>query len=207
MNARPTKADVMFRQRIAKNGGVFDGQIDGMMSDALANAEERLLSEYRAIQDEMGELDPRTEKAIGTLLPQAQRKAREFMKAAKDFPVTVKIISGTRTYAEQDALSVTGRGLPPRRVGIARGGQSSHNFGIAWDVGLFGADGEYFDGDTDREERHYSDLGALIKEKVDGIEWGGDRESFVDMPHYQLDVGGANMAEIRARFESGTLFA
>jgi peptidoglycan LD-endopeptidase CwlK len=209
MAARLTKSDVMFLQRVAKNSGLFSGPIDGVMSNALADAEEKMLAEYRAIREEMGELDSRTEKNIASMLPRTQRKAREFMKAAKGFPVTVKIISGTRTYAEQDALFAIGRTiqLSRRKVTNAKGGQSNHNFGIAWDVGLFGADGEYLDGDTREEEKLYAKLGALIKDKVDGLEWGGDWESFVDMPHYQLDVGVTKTADVRDKFESGTLFA
>jgi peptidoglycan L-alanyl-D-glutamate endopeptidase CwlK len=150
----------MFLQRVAKNSGLFSRRIDGVMTDALARAEEKMLAEYRAIREEMGELDPRTEKNIASMLPRTQRKAREFMKAAKGCPVTVRIISGTRTYAEQDAHFAIGRTiqLDHPKVTNARGGESNHNFGIAWDVGLFGAHGEYLDGDTREEDRLYAKL-------------------------------------------------
>ncbi len=52
--------------------------------------------------------------------------------------VVIKIISGTRTHMqEQDALYARRRTAPGPRVTNARGGYSNHNFGIAWDIGLF----------------------------------------------------------------------
>jgi len=49
----------------------------------------------------------------------------------------MKIISGLRTYAEQDALYAQGRAKTGPKVTNARGGYSNHNFGIAFDVGVF----------------------------------------------------------------------
>src|SRR4051812_6311271 len=124
MSSQLSKTQVMFLQRVAKNSGLFDGPVDGVMTNALAEAEERLLAEYRSIMDEMGEVDPRTERNIASMLPRTQRKAREFMKTAKEFPLTVRIISATRTYAEQDALFAIGRTIQTKKSKVtnARGG-------------------------------------------------------------------------------------
>ena len=52
--------------------------------------------------------DERTERNISTLHPAAQPRAREFMRLALDLAgkhgVAVRIISGLRSYAEQNAL-------------------------------------------------------------------------------------------------------
>ena len=57
-----------------------------------------------------GTFDPRSETAIATLLPAAQEKCREFMTAAASWTGgAVKVLSGTRTYAEQNALYAKGR--------------------------------------------------------------------------------------------------
>lgn len=118
-----------------------------------------------------------------SLIPAAQAKAREFMSTVAGEALTYRILSGTRTFAEQDTLF---KKRP--KVTNARGGESTHNFGIAWDIGIFDK-GKFFTGKTKKEETAYEALGALIKEKVQGLEWGGDWKSFKDKPHFQLATG------------------
>src|SRR6478735_5807766 len=81
--------------------------------------------------------DKRTEGNIATLVPKAQEKARQFMTAIlpilEEKGCTAKIISGTRSYDEQDDLYAKGRTVAGAKVTNARGGYSNHNFGIAWD--------------------------------------------------------------------------
>ncbi|MFQ5466054.1 MAG: M15 family metallopeptidase, partial [Thermodesulfobacteriota bacterium] len=161
---------------------------------------ERAANEHEAlserIREEGGEFDFRTEKNIRTLLLTAQREARAYMNRVLDAGINVKIISGTRTYAEQNGLFRRGRfGNPGPKVTNARGGGSNHNFGIAWDIGIFtGAGGYVTEGAAyDRAAK----AGA-----ADSLEWGGGWTSFVDRPHYQLNVG-LPMKTIRARFEAG----
>ena len=61
----------------------------------------------------------------------------EAMKVAQEHNVTVKVISGHRTWEEQDALYAKGRTKPGKRVTNARGGYSNHNFGTAVDFAVF----------------------------------------------------------------------
>jgi peptidoglycan L-alanyl-D-glutamate endopeptidase CwlK len=161
--------------------------------------EEAFLARSEEIRGELGEFDQRTETCIKTLIPDAQTKAREFMNALKGKPLTYRIISGARTYAEQNALF---KKRP--RVTKARGGQSNHNFGIAWDVGIF-ENGKYYEGNSKKEDKAYVELGALIKAAVPGLEWGGDWKSFVDKPHYQLATA-RSVAQVRSLFEKGKTF-
>jgi len=114
--------------------------------------------------------------------------------AMKPHGLDVRIISGTRTYKEQDALYAKGRTAPGSRVTNAKGGYSNHNFGIAFDIGLF--QGASYLG----ESRHYRTLGA-IGESV-GLEWGGRWKTFTDDPHYQLKTG-MTLAQMRALVEAG----
>jgi len=95
----------------------------------------------------MDSLDPRSESNVATLLPAAQEKAREFMEkcATAMFPYTVKIICGTRTYEEQNELYKQGRETSGDIRTNARGGYSYHNFGIAFDVGIFDWQKKYID--------------------------------------------------------------
>ena len=128
--------------------------------------------------------DARTEKNLATLDASVVAIARHFMDAAQvyideNYPgLTIKIISGTRTFAEQNKLYAQGRSKPGKRVTNAPGGFSNHNFGIAFDVGIFR--GNAYLG----EHGVYGEIGEIGKSL--GLEWGGDWKRFVDEPHYQM---------------------
>ena len=85
----------------------------------------------------ISKVDERSEKNIATLLSDVQPIARVLVQKAAANGITIKIISGLRTYAEQDALYAKGRTAPGPKVTNARGGFSNHNFGIAFDIGVF----------------------------------------------------------------------
>jgi peptidoglycan L-alanyl-D-glutamate endopeptidase CwlK len=126
--------------------------------------------------------DPGSEAAIATLLPAAQRMARALLGRVNDgrlgAGIVVKVIAGTRTYAEQGALYAQGRTAPGAVVTNAPAGYSNHNFGIAFDVGIF--NGELYLGDSPL----YVQVGCIGRDF--GLEWGGDWASFSDEPHFQL---------------------
>lgn len=125
--------------------------------------------------------DSRTEKNLKTLLPEAELHARRFLQAVLDAGYDVKVLDGTRTFAEQDELFAQGRTKPGKKVTNARGGQSNHNYGIAWDIGLF-KDGDYLE-----DSPLYRKVGKIGREL--GLEWGGDWKSITDEPHYQIRTG------------------
>jgi len=147
-------------------------------------------------------VDARSEKVISKLLPEAWPFARALVQRAAQSGIQIKIISGLRTYAEQDALYAQGRTKPGRIVTRARGGYSNHNFGIAFDIGVFeGA--KYVP-----ESPKYRAVGVLGMDL--GLEWGGNWKTIVDQPHFQLrPVWAADMtekdmlAELRERHDSG----
>lgn len=147
-------------------------------------------------------VDGRSERVIATLLPEAQPIARALVQKASAAGVTIKIISGLRTYAEQDALYAQGRTVPGNIVTNSRGGYSNHNFGIAFDIGVF--EGNKYLPDSPK----YKAVGAL---GVDlGLEWGGNWKTIVDQPHFQLRPAWAAdltekqmLAELRSRRETG----
>jgi len=204
MSKPQSQEDVLYLQRACSVCGLYQGPLDGTWSPAISKAEADLDAKVASIRAQYGLFDARSERNIATLIPPAQDAARRFMIAAKSSGLIVRIISGSRTYAEQDALFAIGRtsDLGRKHVTNAKGGESNHNFGIAGDVGIFTADGHYLTGATPVEEASYKTLGAYIKAHVPGIEWGGDWTSFVDRPHYQLATG-YGVTEIRKRFEAG----
>lgn len=150
-----------------------------------------------------GMVDERSEKNIGTLLPEVRPYARALIHAAAAQGIEIKVISGTRTYAEQDALYAKGRTAPGSRVTNAQGGFSNHNFGIAFDIGVF--DGTRYVPESPK----YKAVGSIGKSL--GLDWGGDWTTIVDEPHFQLKPKWAKslsesamLAKLRERKESGT---
>ena len=150
-------------------------------------------------------VDERSEKTIATLLPQVQPYARALVLKAAKAGITIKVISGLRTYEEQNDLYQQGRSKPGKIVTNARAGFSNHNFGIAFDVGVFEGT-KYLD-----DSPKYKAVGALGIEL--GLEWGGNWKSIQDEPHFQLrpkwavDESDKDMlAELRSRKNSGKDF-
>jgi hypothetical protein len=139
-------------------------------------------------------LDRRTENNLATLAEPVRDRARSLLYHARaDLHLDVRIIQGTRTYAEQNALYAQGRTAPGPIVTNARGGYSFHNFGVAFDVGLFRGR-SYIEGGSG-----YISVGHL-GEGI-GLEWGGRWRSFQDMPHLQYP--GLSLNVLRSRFEQG----
>ncbi|CDF84271.1 peptidase m15b and m15c dd-carboxypeptidase vany/endolysin [Pseudomonas knackmussii B13] len=147
-------------------------------------------------------VDPRSETLIATLLPEVRPYARALVQKATAAGIRIKVISALRTYAEQDQLYAQGRTAPGTVVTNAKAGQSNHNFGIAFDVGVF--EGNKYLGDSPK----YKAVGALGIEL--GLEWGGNWKSIVDQPHFQLrptwaaEISERDMlAELRKRKADG----
>ena len=200
------KTDVLFIQRILSSAGLYKGTLDGKFNQKLHDAEDAFDAYFKSSAAKYGTFDPRSEGIISTLIPKAQDVARQFMNAAKPFPAVIKLLSGTRTYAEQNALYAQGRTAKGRIVTNARGGQSWHNFGLAWDVGIFN-NGAYNEGRTPKEDQQYSDLATLVQAKLPGLlDWGGSWKSIVDKPHYQL-VTNKSLSQARTALETGKLLA
>jgi len=140
-------------------------------------------------------IDERSAKNIATLHPSLQPLATKLIELAVDRGITAKVISGLRTYAEQNELYAQGRTKPGNIVTKAKGGQSWHNFGTAFDIGIFSGDGKKYFG----ESPAYKTCGE-IGESL-GLEWGG-RWQFVDEPHFQLKLG-LSIAELHKRKMAG----
>jgi len=200
MSAPLFKADVLFTQRLLASCGLYGGELDGKYGPKTQAALDAFDAFYLETADQLGRFDPRTEGVIGTLLPKAQIAARKCMNAAKGAPFVVKLLSGTRSYAEQDILFAK-----KPKVTNAKGGQSNHNFGIAWDVGIF-VKGAYYEGKNAKEDKAYVDLATMVKAAVPGVNWGGDWKSFKDKPHYELATG-RTVSECRVLLEQGRAYA
>jgi len=158
---------------------------------------------FTAPQDQA---NARSERVIATLLPHVRPYARALYFKARDNGIQLNVISGTRTFEEQEALYAQGRTTAGNIVTNARGGYSNHNFGIAFDIGVFSGN-RYL-----QESPLYKAVGALGMEL--GLEWGGNWKTIVDQPHFQLRPAWAGamsdramLAELRRRTRLGESIA
>jgi peptidoglycan L-alanyl-D-glutamate endopeptidase CwlK len=189
------KQDIKFLQRFLKSGGFDPGIIDGDFGPDTNRAEEDFMAASEKLAQKMGTFHPRSEANIITLNITAQKAARTFLAKMKTAGIDVRMISGTRTFVEQDALFAQGRTKPGKKVTNAKGGQSNHNFGIAWDVVIFDPEGRYLP-----ESPLYKEVARIGL--TGGLEWGGNFSSFPDQPYFQLATG-LSITAVRKKFEKG----
>ena len=164
------------------------------------------VAEVRRSADELivagGEVDDRSEKVIATLHERVRPYGRALVQSAMDKGIAIKLISGLRSYEEQAALYAKGRTKPGPKVTNAPPGYSNHNFGLAFDIGVF--QGTKYLPDSPL----YKTVGAIGMEL--GLEWGGNWKTIQDQPHFQLRpdwaqsmTEGVMLAELRNRKTAG----
>ena len=201
MSYQLLKQDVLFYQRFLKANGFYNNKLDGRWGPKTDAADAAFVAKSQSIKSDFGAVDARSEGNIITLIPDAQVAARKFLAIVTSAGKDVRILSGTRTYAEQDALYKQGRnGNKLPKVTNARGGQSNHNFGLAWDIGVF-ENGSYVSTDS-----KYKVIPAMVLPQLPQLEWGGNWISIKDFPHYQLKSVSDSVADIRNLFENGSVY-
>lgn len=192
MTIAEIQADVRYWQRLLRLAGYYTGKTDGIVGPLTRAAEAKWIAAAQAAKEKYGTFDERSERNIATLVPKAQEVARRWLKAAtvkaSELGVEVRIIDGNRTYAEQNKLYAQ-----RPKVTNAKGGQSWHNFGLAFDFGVF--KGTSYLGNSP----HYKTLGALAKD-IPNTTWGGTWTKLVDEPHIQLNLF-SSVSAARAAFE------
>lgn len=204
MNLADMQKDKKYWQRLLRLAGYYKGAIDGIHGQQTRAAAAMWESAANGAVMRYGKSDARTETVLATLLPELQAATRAWLAGEvaawqSGTGYIVKLIQGTRSYAEQDALYAKGRTAAGRKVTNARGGYSNHNFGVAFDIGIFTASGKYLD-DVDRNaDAVYRDLYAQCGAPA-GCEWGGNWKSITDLPHYQLSRWGSGTAKLRSIF-------
>lgn len=118
-------------------------------------------------------------------------KLEIFEKRLLESGIRVKLVSGYRSFEEQNRLYALGRTKPGRIVTKARGGYSWHNFGLA-------ADYAFISGGQLTWNGPWKLFGRIAREC--GLEWGGDWRKFPDRPHVQWRRG-KTLAEMRRAME------
>jgi peptidoglycan LD-endopeptidase CwlK len=196
MSGTLSPEQILFTQRLLSCCGLYDRKLDSQWGPRTDEGVHKFDARCEEIAAQNPRFDAGTERRIRTLDLRAQPIARRSLAAIRNAGIDARIISGTRSYPEQTALYRQGRfGNSGRVVTNAKAGQSWHNFGLAWDIGIF-KDGAYLGESSD-----YSRAGPIGK--TAGAEWGGDWHSFKDKPHYQVPFGATTVSAARERFESG----
>jgi D-alanyl-D-alanine carboxypeptidase/LysM domain len=129
--------------------------------------------------------------------PKVAQLGLRMVDACAQAGLAILITQGLRTWEEQDALFAQGRTAPGKIVTNARGGQSWHNFGLAFDIVVLDSLGK---ADWDTAHPGWSRAAAIGKSL--GLEWGGDWSKFKDLPHFQR-IGDLTLAVCRQLFPQG----
>lgn len=189
-------SDIKTKQRLLNLAGFGPLAVDGIEGPLTRAALTRWHTEADTCRRNTATFDPRTEKNLSTLLPSFQHAIRTWLihralPAAASLGYTLKIICGTRDWAEQTALYAKGRTTTGPKVTNARAGSSFHNYGVAFDIGLFTATGAYLTSDA-QYVRFFEQAGV-----PDGCVWGGHFKSFKDYPHVESHAFGSSITKLR----------
>ena len=129
-------------------------------------------------------------RSLSDLHPKAREKALQWLDACKAAGIDVLIYCTYRDAKEQDDLYRIGREIPGKRVTNAKGGQSMHQYRVAWDaVPLIGGKPAWSNSEL------YRRMGEIAEGF--GIEWAGRWKSFREVAHFQY-VEGLTLADFIA---------
>jgi len=125
-------------------------------------------------------------KSLSSLNSYVASLGRQFLNLCISSGLNVTIITAFRSWTDQDATYAQGRTVPGPIVTDAVGGDSYHNWGLAFDCAPV-INGAIAWNATDAFNK-MGNLGQRV-----GLEWGGSWTTFsisiVDMPHFQYTFG------------------
>lgn len=141
---------------------------------------------------DLNELISKANNKLAGVHLEVAKKAIELVKLSHAKGINILITQGLRTVAEQNALYAQGRTAPGAIVTNAKGGQSIHNYGLAFDFAVYSKDGikTEWSASIDTNSDGYKDylqVGAIGKSL--NLKWGGDFRSIVDYPHFEYTFG------------------
>lgn len=180
------------------NSGAPDGIYGGRTADAVKR--------FQSVNDLVinGVVTPRTRQqlfnpnpkddystlpssiSLSALNPYVASLANKFLVLCNANSIDVAIIVTFRSWYDQDVLYAQGRTTPGYIVTDAEGGDSYHNWGLAFDCAPLINNVIAWDA-TDK----FIQMGTLGQQI--GLEWGGNWTSYkinlIDMPHFQYTFG------------------
>ena len=126
---------------------------------------------------------------IDTLHPLIKAEVLELVTHVNTVILTGKVkmivTQGLRTFDEQNKLFAQ-----RPKVTNAKGGQSIHNYGLAFDFCLADSGRTIWDTVKDFDNDKVADWMEVVKVfKAAGYTWGGDFRSITDRPHFEKTFG------------------
>ncbi|MCF8566735.1 peptidoglycan-binding protein [Alicyclobacillus tolerans] len=152
------------------NGLYPSGIVDPRTRQRLFNPRPKDNYEYRPSSNDLTSLHPYV-----ALL------ARRFLQLTQENNLDIRITTAFRSWDEEDRLFAQGRWAPGQIVTNARGGDSYHNWGLAFDAAPFE------NGKMSTDTQKFIQMGQLGQQV--GLQWGGTFKSIVDYPHFQYTFG------------------
>lgn len=165
-------------------------------------------------------MDTPTQQRITLLHPKLRDEVTTLIQQADIALIThshVRIVQSLRTFEEQDALYALGRtvknpdGITAKKplgniVTKAKGGQSDHNYGLAFDFCLIIDNKEVsWDLKKDWDGDKVADWMEVVKIfRNNGYDWGGTWK-FVDNPHIEK-LFGHTWKDLLVKYNSGQTF-
>lgn len=125
------------------------------------------------------------------LKPKVRALALDLARRAQENGIDIMFTCTLRTASEQDKLYARGRTVPGKIVTQTRGGESLHNYGVAFDVCPVIAGRAVWN-----DASLFNRLGRIGRSL--GLEWGGDWRKFPDKPHFQY-TAGYELADFRMK--------
>ena len=127
---------------------------------------------------------------INTLHPEIRDNVTKMLQNLRKDGVTVEITLAYRSYEEQDALYAKGRDGKGKVIDAskvvtnAKGGQSYHNFGLAFDLTVYDKNGKKdWSKDSDAWKK------VIAEGKRQGFDAGAEWIDFPDLPHFEKTFG------------------
>ncbi|WP_338115650.1 M15 family metallopeptidase [Paenibacillus monticola] len=147
----------------------------------------------------LNQVKAKSASKLSGLLSADRAAAEALIEFAYAHGVPIVITQGLRTIPEQDGLYAQGRTTKGQIVTNAKGGYSYHNFGVAIDFALLLPDGGVsWDTKRDGDGDGIADWDEVVADaKRLGWEWGGDWNTFTDLPHFEMTFG-LSTADYRA---------
>lgn len=162
-------------------------------------------------------MDAITLERIKLLHPKVRQEVQEMYTHANNNllgkGVRLRFAYTLRTIEEQNNLYAQGRTSPGKVVTNAKGGQSIHNYGLAFDIvllvdkdgnGTFETASWDIKADFDKDRQaDWMEVANYFKSK--GWVWGGDWKSFKDYPHFEKTFG-QTWKTLQASYNNGDTF-
>ena len=135
----------------------------------------------------------RNSRRLEDLHVKVRAKAELFLGKCEAEGIDVLVTCTWRDDEAQDALYAQGRMRPGKIVTKARGGESFHQYKVAFDIVPL-RNGKCVWGTKGEDKKLWVHLGEL-GESV-GLEWAGRWKGFPEFPHFQF-TGGLSIEDLK----------